>query len=155
MRLRMSDQQVMALLAYAAAIGPATVAPANPTELAAKCRSWRDMLNTRLPAMTTVDDVRGVVEDYYATPADRPIQVGDIIARCRARRPQTEAEAIRAAEAHGIDECEHGEPKGPSACPLCRRSQVALAGGDTDPIDPRVREVANSITQSMERKGAR
>lgn len=153
MRLRMSDQQVMALLAYAAALGPATVAPANPTELAAKCRSWRDLLNTRLPAMTTLDDVRGVVGDYYATATDRPIQVGDIIARCRARQPQTEAEAIRAAEARGIDQCEHGEPKGARACPLCRR-QPAIGVTSTD-IDPRLQAVANSITQSMERKGAR
>ncbi len=89
MRLRLTDQQVMTLIAYAAAVGPATVAPASPIELAAKCRAWRDMLNTRLPTMTSLADVRAVVDDYYATAVERPIAVGDIIARCRARRPQT------------------------------------------------------------------
>lgn len=157
MKLRLTDQEVMTLLAYAAAIGPATVAPANPTELAAKCRAWRDMLNTRLPELTTITDVRGVVDDYYATPVDRPIQVGDIIARCRARRPQTEAEAIRAAEALGIAECEHGEPKGATACPLCRRRhQDAIGNGEQEQIDPRLRGVVQSIGQSTtERTTAR
>ncbi len=151
MRLHLTDEQTMALIAYAAAIGPATVAPASPIELAAKCRAWRDMLNTRLPVGTALADVRAVLDDYYATAVERPIQVGDIIARCRARRPQTEAEAIRAAQAIGIAECEHGEPKGPTACALCRRHHDAITTGSEEQIDPRLQGVVHSIGQSTER----
>lgn len=142
--IHLTDEQAMRLLAYAASIGPATIAPANPVELAAKCRAWRDMLNTRLPSGVTLDDIQSVVTDYYATPAERPIQPGDIIARCRARRPATEGEAIRAAVAAGIRECEHGEPKGPGACALCRRDVGAITAGGSS-VDPRLASITATL----------
>ena len=144
----LTNEQVMQLLAYAAAIGPATVAPANPVELAAKCQAWRGELAARLPHGITVTDLQAVIGDYYATPTDRPIQVGDIIARCRARRPQTEAESIRAARALGITECEHGEPKGSAACAICRHAHRMIDTADSrDQIDPRLAAITRDIAR--------
>lgn len=138
----MTPSEALTLLAQASYV-ETTILPASELDRRIKAEVWANLLDD-----VALGDATAALTAHYRE-SSKPLTPERIRSRVAVRnpRPVTYLEQVRAINA---EPCPHGEPRGAQRCPLCRRGHQQVTADD--PRDPRIREAAHSITQSMERK---